>query len=142
MVYVALVSRRRLLPSPHRLVSNGDLINLEKLDIDGNDLSGMIPADLGNLSSLEKLLLSRNKLTGAILTQLAQLVKLQKIYLQGNIFINDADSGRAVPDEVCDLFDTSIGSPLIEIILDNDNGSNSIKNENGCDNAEFSQSTR
>ena len=43
----------------------GNLDNLERLDLGGNHLSGLIPSQLGNLSNLEGLYLWGNQLTGS-----------------------------------------------------------------------------
>ena len=62
----------------------GNLSNLERLTLTGNQLSGAIPAQLGNLSSLEGLGLSFNQLTGSIPAQLGGLSNLERLYLSFN----------------------------------------------------------
>ena len=86
----------------------GDLINLEYLDLHGNNLSGKIPsalgklnkleyldlrmnnlrgsipASMGELTSLEGLDLSENSLTGEIPVSFADLANLEDLYLSGN----------------------------------------------------------
>ncbi len=49
-----------------------------------NNLSGTIPADLGQLTSLQFLDLDTNQLTGPIPVELSQLVNLEYLYLNGN----------------------------------------------------------
>ena len=62
----------------------GDLTNLEVLLLASNQLTGEIPAELGDLSNLEVLLLSGNQLTGEIPAELGSLTNLQTLYLEGN----------------------------------------------------------
>ena len=44
----------------------GNLSNLERLGLDGNQLSGEIPPELGNLGNLSSLFLDGNQLSGCI----------------------------------------------------------------------------
>ena len=64
--------------------SLGDLSNLTRLYLYGNELTGTIPTDLGDLTNLQQLSLSSNKLTGTIPTEVADLTNLQELYLNGN----------------------------------------------------------
>ncbi len=54
------------------------------LDLSRNNLTGTMPAELGNLSSLTNLSLVYNQLTGAIPTELGSLSNLMRLYLTGN----------------------------------------------------------
>ena len=54
------------------------------LHLDGNQLTGRIPAELGNLTSLRELSLGNNQLTGGIPTELGNLANLQSLYLSDN----------------------------------------------------------
>ena len=49
-----------------------------------NQLSGVIPAELGNLTNLRRLYLNDNELTGEIPSELGNLVNLEALYLAGN----------------------------------------------------------
>ena len=54
------------------------------LSLDGNQLSGSIPSELGNLANLERLSLSRNSLSGPIPPGLLNLTELKELYLHTN----------------------------------------------------------
>ena len=62
----------------------GQLSSLEFLSFDRNQLSGAIPVELGGLSSLEHLVLSTNELTGAIPRELGNLSSLDSLWLEHN----------------------------------------------------------
>ena len=62
----------------------GDLTHLRWLVLDGNELTGAIPAELGNLAQLRTLVLDNNKLTGPIPPALAELSQLTTLNLTGN----------------------------------------------------------
>ena len=49
-----------------------------------NQLTGQVPAALGQLAALERLLLDNNQLTGEVLAALGQLVALEELSLSGN----------------------------------------------------------
>ena len=62
----------------------GDLTNLEWLVLAANRLTGPIPAELGNLTNLQALALSDNQLTGPIPAELGNLTNLRELYLGFN----------------------------------------------------------
>ena len=62
----------------------GNLANLSYLNLDVNELSGEIPASLGNLTNLQELSLLGNGLSGAIPAELGDLTNLQLLYLSAN----------------------------------------------------------
>ena len=62
----------------------GRLTNLEYLYLALNKLSGTIPAELGRLANLQKLYLSKNELSGEIPVELGDLTTLQSLYLDEN----------------------------------------------------------
>ena len=62
----------------------GNLTNLEVLSLDGNQLTGEIPAELGNLTNLELLYLDGNQLTGEIPAELGNLTNLEVLSLSSN----------------------------------------------------------
>ena len=59
----------------------GDLAHLERLVLDGNGISGRIPPELGNLSNLTMLNLRGNSLEGSIPSELGALVRLDTLDL-------------------------------------------------------------
>ena len=52
--------------------------------LDGNNLSGSIPPELGNLTSLEGLAVSNNDLSGTLPQELTKLTELEKFYFADN----------------------------------------------------------
>ena len=62
----------------------GNLSNLTSLDLIGNQLNGEIPAELGNLSNLRSLDLNYNQLNGEIPAELGNLSNLTSLDLSSN----------------------------------------------------------
>jgi hypothetical protein len=62
----------------------GDLINLEKLELEMNQLSGKIPSELGNLNNLQELYMFTNQLSGSIPLELGNLRNLKSMSLVEN----------------------------------------------------------
>jgi hypothetical protein len=62
----------------------GNLTNLTILYLSGNQLSGSIPAELGNLTNLTDLYLRSNQLSGSIPGELGNLTNLIYLYLDHN----------------------------------------------------------
>ena len=63
----------------------GQLTALRKrLTLDANDLSGPIPRELGQLVDLEQLRLDKNSLTGPIPAELGRMASLHTLYLEDN----------------------------------------------------------
>ena len=62
----------------------GSLASLEVLNLRNNPLSGEIPTRLGNLASLQELFLDGNQLTGEIPTELGRLANLRVLFLANN----------------------------------------------------------
>ena len=62
----------------------GNLANLEYLSLSNSQLSGEIPAELGNLPNLEYLSLSNSQLSGEIPAELGNLPNLEYLDLRRN----------------------------------------------------------
>ena len=62
----------------------GELSGLGVLSLTGNQLTGPLPAELGKLANLESLKLSQNQLTGRIPQNLGDLANLLALFLSGN----------------------------------------------------------
>ena len=67
----------------HGVITDSDG-RVTHLDLRTNQLTGEIPAELGNLTNLTHLYLYRNQLTGAIPAELGNLANLQTLDLYGN----------------------------------------------------------
>ena len=62
----------------------GNLPNLQVLDLTNNQFSGSIPAELGNLTNLTYLYLGYNQLSGSIPVELGNLTNLENLELDNN----------------------------------------------------------
>ena len=62
----------------------GNLTALRQLTLEENNLTGSIPAELGNLTALFNLGLHGNKLTGSIPAELGNLTALGSLHIQEN----------------------------------------------------------
>ena len=62
----------------------GNLAALEILSLGANNLTGSIPPELGNLAALEILSLGANNLTGSIPPELGDLTNLRELWLADN----------------------------------------------------------
>ena len=65
-------------------VTTGDNGRVTGLYLDGNELSGEIPPELGNLANLTQLVLAENQLSGEIPPELGNLANLTQLWLYGN----------------------------------------------------------
>ena len=62
----------------------GALTNLVQMNLSGNQLNGPIPVELGKLTNLERLILHNNQLSGPIPVELGKLTNLEMLILQNN----------------------------------------------------------
>ena len=67
----------------------GKLASLKDLNLSNNGLTGSIPGALGSLSSLVDLNLSRNELTGLVPSELGNLANLTQLWLDNTQSFND-----------------------------------------------------
>ena len=70
----------------------GDLTYLGYLGLNDNQLTGNIPSELGKLTNLRGLALSNNQLSGNIPASLGSLTKLTSLYLSSNQFTGSVPS--------------------------------------------------
>ncbi|XP_073133788.1 receptor-like protein EIX1 [Henckelia pumila] len=63
----------------------GEFKNLQSLDLGNNSFTGSIPANLGNLSSLTTLRLDNNRLTGDLPLSFGRLFSLQVLVMENNM---------------------------------------------------------
>ena len=85
-----------------------------RLDLQGRELSGIMPPDIGLLTGLEVLDLSDNRMTGSVLTSLDALTELRELRLSQNEFSGCIPSGlRDV--ESHDLVDIDL--PYCDVLL-------------------------
>ena len=92
---------------------------VEVLDLGNNNLSGTIPAELGNLTSLQNLHLYYNQLSGTIPAELGELPNLKYLYLYNN------NLSRTIPAELGNLIS------LTHLSLENNQLSGTIPTELG-----------
>ena len=76
----------------------GNITHLKTLDLSNNALTGEIPSELARLSRLESLSLDRNSLSGQIPYDLERLGNLKELYLSGNSLLTGC-----IPDGLEDV---------------------------------------
>jgi hypothetical protein len=84
-----------------------ELSNLKKLkllEVNGNKLTGSIPASFGTMTNLEDLRLQDNQLTGAIPTELGNLKKLKLLLINNNKLSGEIPSSLGTLDSMYGLF--------------------------------------
>ncbi|MEE9466379.1 MAG: T9SS type A sorting domain-containing protein [Candidatus Neomarinimicrobiota bacterium] len=75
----------------------GNLANLTSLNLYTNQLSGSIPAEIGNLTTLQEMFLHNNLLTGPIPPEIGDLANLQYLLLGPNLLTG------SIPPEIGSL---------------------------------------
>ncbi|CAD6226149.1 unnamed protein product [Miscanthus lutarioriparius] len=116
-------------------------INLQWLQIANNNISGVIPSDIGNLAGLEMLDFGKNLLTGVIPESIGKLTRLQLLALDSNYLSGHLPSSIGNLSSLLQLYagnnslegpiPPSIGnlSKLLALDLSNSNLTGLIPNE-------------
>ncbi len=97
----------------HGVTTNSDG-RVTELELDGNGLSGTLPAALGNLSELEQLDLRNNALSDALPAELANLTELESLLFNGNVDLTGplpAGLRELSALETVELADTELCAP-------------------------------
>ena len=71
------------------------------MNLENNQLTGLIPQEAGNLTNLIRLRLDDNQLTGEIPVEIGSLTNLTVLTLFNNQLTGD------IPQEVCDLIESN-----------------------------------
>mmetsp|Transcript_8036 Transcript_8036/g.17942 ORF Transcript_8036/g.17942 Transcript_8036/m.17942 type:complete len:515 (-) Transcript_8036:136-1680(-) len=79
-------------PIPTQL---GGITTLKSLSLTSNELDGQIPSELAALTNMAQMFFYRNKLTGAIPTEIASLTKLE------TFMVHENDLTGAMPNGMC-----------------------------------------
>ena len=92
----------------------GNLTTLEVLWLGGNQLSGEIPAELGNLTTLDWLRLDGNQLSGEIPAELGNLTTLEQLNLAQNQLSGEipAELGNLTTLEELELYDNQLSGEI------------------------------
>ena len=95
-------------------VFTDDADRVSHLELDGNQLSGPIPAELGRLANLEFLWLEHNQLSGPIPAELGRLANLELLWLDGNQLSGPipAELGRLANLFHLNLEDNQLSGPI------------------------------
>ena len=97
----------------HGVTTNSDG-RVTRLELNNNQLTGPIPAELGNLANLEFLNLSENELTGEIPVELGNLANLEFLYLHKNQLSGGipAELGNLANLEFLNLSENELTGPI------------------------------
>ena len=92
----------------------GNLANLTKLDLGGNQLSGGIPLEVGNFANLTVLVLQDNQLSGEIPSVLGNLANLTELHLYDNQLSGGIplELGNLANLELLYLYDNQLSSGI------------------------------
>ena len=92
----------------------GQLTQLTELDLGNNQLTGPLPPELGQMTSLRQLELVQNQLTGTIPAELGRLVNLEGLDLQANLLTGQipAELGQLVNLRVLGLSQNLLTGPI------------------------------
>jgi len=86
--------------TPTEVTLWGEVYSVEDTDtliLEGNQLTGSIPPEIGNLTNLTHLYLRDNQLTGSIPSEIGNLTNLTYLSLSANQLTGE------IPESICDL---------------------------------------
>ncbi len=92
----------------------GDLARIERIKMSGNELTGNIPPELGELTNLRGLFLSDNQLSGSIPPEFGNLANVDTLYLSINQLSGPIppELGKMKSLEWLSLFENRLSGPL------------------------------
>ncbi len=91
----------------------GDLTMLTTLDLQNNNISGEVPDEIGNLVNLEYLILSYNEFTGAIPAGISNMTHLVAFHVADNHFTGQLpDLGNAVNLKTISCYENNLSGSL------------------------------
>jgi hypothetical protein len=107
-----LVNLQRLIIHSNQLSGEipseiGNLVNLTHLELNNNNLSGEIPVEIFNPTNLEIVSVSNNQLSGEITSELIEAVK-NLSFIGFRLWLSDNQLSGVIPEEMCDLQDNVI----------------------------------
>nr|XP_034600021.1 receptor kinase-like protein Xa21 [Setaria viridis] len=96
----------------------GNLVNLNKIDMDLNNLTGIIPTSIGKLNKLSELTLNANKLSGQIPPTIGNLTVLTELSLLDNMLTGPIPSSLgSCPLESLSLQHNRLAGPIPKEVL-------------------------
>lgn len=103
--------------------SIGDLVHLKTLELSFNKIEGALPESLGNLKKLQVLAFNGNTLTGTIPASLGNLTHLKQIHLSSNKLSGNVPSAinNLTELEVFNVFDNNLAGSLPVQLANNRN---------------------
>lgn len=91
-----------------------EMRNLKLLSLDNNNLSGIVPEQLGHLKQMEYLLLNQNNLSGEVPDTFRHMHQLQMLRIDNNQFEGNADAVCTDVPESLGIFTSDCGSGSFE----------------------------
>ncbi len=119
--------------------SIGDLVHLKTLELSFNKINGALPETVGNLKNLQVLAFNGNNLTGAIPGSLGNLTNLKQLHLSSNKFSGSVPTSvnNLSKLEVFNVFDNKLAGALPIQLAENRNLKELMIAENNFTNTEL-----